>query len=186
MNDISHLHGGGIHRPLALSAAIWCLALPVGAGEREPDFSKVPGVVIDHSPASTRRYIGCPSIAVLPDGTYVATHSWFGPGTSNNRLAVFHSKDKGKTWHRLTQVEGQWWSTLFFHNGALYLLGVSGRYGDTVIRRSTDGGKTWTTPTDAKSGLLLGDGKYHCAPVPLAIHNGKLWRAMEDSRGPGG
>ena len=39
----------------------------------------VPGVVIDHIPASEQRYVGSPSLAVLPDGAYVASHDEFGP-----------------------------------------------------------------------------------------------------------
>ena len=37
--------------------------------EPATDHSRVPGVVIDHSPASRRQYIGSPSIAVLPGET---------------------------------------------------------------------------------------------------------------------
>ena len=145
-----------------------------------------PGVVIDRSPDPARVYIGSPSIAVLPGGDYVASHDFFGPGTTNSQTAVFGSKDRGKSWQRVATLDGQWWSTLFVHTGALYIIGPSKEYGYAVIRRSTDGGKTWTTPKDAESGLLMGDGKYHCAPVPLVVHNGRIWRAMEDAMGPGG
>jgi|GEM_PF-672994 len=47
-----------------------------------------PGVIIDTSPVPERIFIGSPSIAVLPNGSYVASHDWFGPGTSNNRSAA--------------------------------------------------------------------------------------------------
>ncbi|MEO6182360.1 MAG: exo-alpha-sialidase, partial [Verrucomicrobiota bacterium] len=36
------------------------------------------------------------------------------------------------------------------------------------------------------SGLLLSDGRYHCAPVPVILYNGRIWRAMEDAMGDGG
>jgi hypothetical protein len=32
--------------------------------------------------------------------------------------------------------------------------------------------------------LLLADGMYHCAPVPIVVHQGRLWRAMEEYTGP--
>lgn len=143
-------------------------------------------MVIDRSPDPARVYIGSPSLAVLPDSGYVASHDFFGPGTSNSQTAVFGSNDRGATWQRLATLDGQWWSTLFVHGGALYILGTSKVYGNAVIRRSTDGGRTWTQPKDADTGLLLADGHYHCAPVPAVVHQGRLWRAMEDARGPGG
>jgi hypothetical protein len=163
----------------------------IGAGKRlpmdaTPDHSQVPGVVISHSPASTRQYIGSPSIAVLLGGGYVASHDLFGPGSTRDGTRVYASSDRGCTWARVTEIEGQWWSTLFVHHGALYLMGTSREYGYAVIRRSVDGGRSWTTPQDRNSGLLLPDGKYHCAPVPVVLHNGRLWRAMEDAMGPGG
>jgi len=153
-----------------------------------PGFTKqVPGVVIKHSPAPSKIYLGSPSIAILPNGDYVVSHDYFGPraGARGFRSSVFGSKDKGKAWQHLTDIDGQYWSTLFFHNGSLYLMGTGGPYGHTVIRRSTDGGRSWTTPKDKESGLLLDDGKYHTAPVPVVVHNGRIWRAMEDAMGPG-
>lgn len=148
------------------------------------DGSAVPGVVIDHQPAGTGKYVGSPSIAVLPDGSYVASHDIFGPGSRYSRSRVFASRDGGKTWQHRCDVNGAFWNTLFVHRGSLYFMGASARYGNTVIRRSDDGGRTWTTPEDARSGLLLDDGQYHCAPQPVLVHAGRIWRAMEDSRGP--
>jgi len=157
---------------------------PPGAALR-PD-TRVPGVVIAHSPAATRQYIGSPSLAALPDGTYRASHDLFGPGSTLNRTRVFASSDRGLRWEMIAEIEGQWWSTLFLHRGSLYLLGTSRENGHAVIRRSTDTGKTWTTPADASSGLLLADGRYHCAPVSVVEHQGRVWRAMEDAMGPAG
>ncbi len=51
-----------------------------------------------------------------------------------------------------------------------------------VIHQSQDGGKTWSQPTGKDHGLLL-EGQYHCAPVPVVIHNGRIWRAVEDAAG---
>jgi hypothetical protein len=144
-----------------------------------------PSVIIDHIPAETKRYIGSPSIAVLSNGTYVASHDVFGKGNKGNMTFLFSSEDKGASWKPLAELTNQWWSTLFVHGTNLYIMGTTKGYGSTVIRRSSDGGKSWTEPTDKNSGLLLADGKYHCAPVPVVFHNGRLWRAMEDAMGPG-
>lgn len=168
-------------RSLACVAACAAFAFAPRAGGAPP-----PGVVVDHIAAETRQYIGSPGLAVLANGDYVASHDFFGPGSTRDRTVVFRSADKGATWAKQAEIVGQWWSTLFTHGGALYLMGTSREYGFCVIRRSADGGKTWTEPADANTGLLWGDGKYHCAPVPVVARKGRLWRAMEDAQGPGG
>ena len=169
---------------LSLSAVL--LACPLRGVESSAVPARPPGVIIDHLAAGTTCYVGSPSLAVLPNGRYVASHDVFGKGSKSNRTVVFESADKGESWKRLAEIEGQRWSTLFVHRDALYLMGTSRGLGFATIRRSTDGGKTWTEPVDTNSGLLLGDGKYHCAPVPVVVHNGRIWRAMEDAMGPGG
>ena len=148
--------------------------------------SQVPGVVIDHSPASSGIYIGSPSIAILPGGDYVASHDLFGPKSTEHTRAVtrvFRSADKGQTWKQVADIDGQFWSTLFVHRGELYILGTLAHYGNAVIRRSKDGGRTWTEPKDNSSGLLLA-GRYHCAPAPIVVYGGRLWRGMEDTTEP--
>jgi pimeloyl-ACP methyl ester carboxylesterase len=147
---------------------------------------RVPGVVIDHSPKSSGIYVGSPSIAILPNGDYVASHDQFGPKSTEHKRAVtrvFRSADKGQTWKPAADIDGQFWSTLFVHRGELYLLGTLAHYSNAVIRRSADGGRTWTEPKDANSGLLS-VGRYHCAPVPVVLHQGRLWRAMEETSNP--
>lgn len=136
-----------------------------------------PGVVIDYEPASTRRYIGSPSIEILPNGSYVASHDFFGPASNQDKSSTtrtFRSDDRGLTWRRTAEFQDQFWSNLFFHRGALYLLGTTYEYGRIVIRKSTDGGLTWSQPT-----YLTQDTGYHTAPVTILQHKGKLWRSFE-------
>jgi hypothetical protein len=161
--------------------AVCLLAVAAIASAAEP-----PGVVIDFSPAADKQYIGSPSIAVLPDGSYVASHDFFSPGNMGDRTHVFRSTDRGQTWSPAAQLTGQWWSGLFVHRGKLYLMGTSKAYGACVIRRSDDGGKNWTEPKDEMSGVILGEGKYHTSSMPVVVHRGRIWRAMEDGDGPGG
>jgi hypothetical protein len=149
---------------------------------RAAEHSVVPGVVIDHSPASSGIYIGSPSLAVLPNGDYVASHDEFGPKSAELSRAVsriFQSRDRGANWKIISTIDGAFWSTLFTHRGALYLIGPDKHHGNVSIRRSADGGASWTSPTNSTTGLLRGDGQYHCAPVPVIEHAGRLWRAME-------
>lgn len=156
------------------------LVLPVTAlAQVSPD---LPGTLVSYSPSASNKYVGSPGLARLPDGTLVASHDEFGSGSTMNSSAVtrvFRSTDNGLTWTPASVVNGAFWSSLFVQRGALYLMGVNRQYGDAVIRRSTDGGLTWTTPGSAATGLLAGGGQYHCAPMPVIEHDGRLWRAME-------
>jgi hypothetical protein len=149
---------------------------------QKPDFSRVPGIVVDHSPAASGIYIGSPSLAVLPDGSYLASHDEFGPKSREHELAtshVFRSQDSGLTWKKISTIEGAFWSSLFVHRGAVYLMGPDKHHGDVLIRRSMDRGLTWTTPVDGLTGRLTSDGQYHCAPMPVIEQGGRLWRPME-------
>jgi predicted neuraminidase len=154
---------------------------PWGTPSQDPRTAP-PGVVIDYSPACTGMYIGSPTIAVLPNGDYVAAHDFFGPKANSERCApsvVFRSSDRGQTWRKISSIQGAFWSLLFVNRGALYLLGTDREYGNMLIRRSDDGGVTWTTPTSRTTGLLRDTGEYHCAPTPVLEHNGRLWRGFE-------
>ena len=156
-------------------------AAHVVAAPEDDAFERPPGTIIATSPDFQTVYVGSPSIAVMPDGTYVASHDWFGTGIRPTRVVVYLSKDQGKTWKKQSELLHQHWSNLFVHNGALYILGTL--KGNWVIRRSDDGGLTWTEPKDSKSGLLL-EGRYHTAPCPMLIHNGRIWRAFEKMEKP--
>ncbi len=120
--------------------------------------------VVAHSPAQTRAYLGSPSIVRLPDGSLVVSHDFFGPGSPHDEYAreylthVYRSADEGAHWERIAETPGAFWSSLFLHRGALYLLGCTAEYGDIAIRRSEDGGRTWTTPSDERTGLLFPGG----------------------------
>ena len=150
--------------------------------EAKTNYHDVPGVVIDHSPASSGLYIGSPSLAVLTNGDYLASHDFFGPRSGefeSARTVVFRSVDRGRTWAQASEIQGAFWSTLFVHRGAVYLLGTDRHHGNAIIRRSLDSGSTWSSPANSSTGLLRSDGQYHCAPVPVLEHDGRLWRGME-------
>lgn len=145
-----------------------------------------------HQDPRTRTYLGSPSITRLPDGHLLASHDYFGPGCPRNHegeehlTSVYRSEDSGRTWRNITHISGQYWSSLFVHRGSAYILGTSAQYGSIVIRRSDDGGFTWTHPADETTGLLFRGGpfhdppNYHGAPVPVLVAKGRIWRAFED------
>jgi hypothetical protein len=114
----------------------------------------------------------------------VASHDYFGPASKEHEqasTAVFQSSNNGKSWKKVSLIKGQFWSNLFVHQGLLYLMGTWKHHGNLIIRRSADGGKTWTEPTSSKAGLLR-EGEYHTAPMPMLIHNNRIWRAIENAK----
>jgi len=149
---------------------LFLLLLPVSAAP--------PGVVVHHSPAASRLYIGSPSLCVLDDGSYLASHDYFGPASNEHQRAkgrLYRSTDHGLTWQHVTDFDGFFWQGLFVHRGAVYALGTDKHHGQAVIRRSIDSGKTWTDP------VVLAEGEWHTAPMPVIEHGGLLWRAIEDA-----
>ncbi|MHC4638553.1 MAG: sialidase family protein [Planctomycetota bacterium] len=145
----------------------------------KPDPGPVPGVAIDYLNPKSGNYAGSPSIAILPNGHYAASHDTYGKGSGTY---VFKSIDSGRTWTKAAEKLEQHWSSLFVHRGELYIIGPNRRNGSITIRRSTDGGETWTNPTDKSTGLLA-EGRFHCAPVPVVVHKGRIWRAFEVDEG---
>lgn len=162
-----------------LAAALILLGSMSEAGAQQ----KQPGIIVAHSRAETQVFLGSPSIAVLPSGDYVVSHDHFGDGAKEKRLMgvtdVYRSSDRGLTWRKVSRLRGQHWSNLFVHRENLYLLGT--HPGQIAIRRSMDGGISWTEPKDSKSGLLTKEKGYHTAPTPTVLHRGRLVRAFEKS-----
>lgn len=145
---------------------------------------KGPGVVVNHIAASTKTYIGSPSICILANGDYIASHDYFGSATTEHEqalTAVYKSTDRGKTWVKISEIHGQFWSNLFVHDKLLYIMGTWKHHGNLIIRRSLDGGVSWSEPTSNSTGLLL-EGEYHTAPMPMVIHDGRIWRAIENAQ----
>ncbi|MDR1788922.1 MAG: glycoside hydrolase [Opitutaceae bacterium] len=172
------------------SASAAVLPPPPGTHDSGP----VPGIIIDSSPDFATTYVGSPSIARLADGTLVASHDWFGKSPLNHLTVILTSTDNGKSWRKQAEFPF-FWGNLFVHNNTLYLLGMARPYpakstaneapfSHLAIRKSTDAGKTWTTPDSPKTGLLRTDAIYHTAPCPVVIHKGRVWRAIETIMSP--
>ncbi len=145
-----------------------------------------PGIVIDSSPASSGLYIGSPSIVILPNGHYLASHDFFGPKSSEfdaPTTVVSSSDDRGQSWRKTSTLKSLFWAGLFVHHDAVYILGTDRHHGRIVIRRSMDNGRTWTEPIDPAHGQLTSRADYHTAPTPVIEHAGHLWRAFEDASG---
>ncbi len=148
------------------------------------DFSLVPGSVIGYRAATTDQYLSSPSIAILPNGDYVASHDLFGSGfddETSGLTTVYRSTDSGDSWTKVSEVADMHFSSLFVHDNELYVLGSRQSGGDFLIRKSTDNGSTWTTPADPNSGLIL-PGSFGGTSHNPVVYNGRLW-AMTHAQG---
>jgi hypothetical protein len=68
--------------------SIVCFLLLIVSATSLGQSLKVPGVIVRHIPAKTGKYIGSPSICILPNGDYVASHDHFGPNSTEHERAV--------------------------------------------------------------------------------------------------
>ncbi len=126
------------------------------------------------------RSLCSPSLVRHPDGYLLASMDVFAGSRPQNLTLIFRSDDDGDTWHYVSELMPCFWGRMFIHNGALYMLSCSTEYGDLLIGRSDDGGKTFATPTV----LLRGAGRtdeagVHKNPQPPVIYNGRIWETLE-------
>lgn len=159
--------------------------VPAESATRLVRTGPVPGIVVnyihpdDYTYNTSGRSTASPSLVMLPDGTLLASHDVFWQGHGQNLTMVFASEDGGRTWRFRSQLHPCFWGKLFWHRGALYMLSTATEYGALLIRRSDDGGFTWSSPTEI---LPAGDhdsGGPHKAPVPVVEYRGRVWTAVE-------
>lgn len=116
-----------------------------------------PGKVINYIHPADKTYvrsgefIGSPCIIKMDNGSYIASHDIFShDNTGHSSLCQFFvSKNYGKTWNYLSEIEHCTWGTMFKHNGKLYILGTSeiaGGGGDIVLYVSDDEAQSWSGP----------------------------------------
>ena len=139
--------------------------------------AELPGTVVARIKKLRDGHITNPNIIICKDGSYLA-----GCTNANQKRGteLYRSTDRGATW--------QLWSqgfypinffTLFEWQDALYMMGTWTPGGSVIICKSTDGGRTFTFPEDEYSrGVLIAD-RSHSAPMPMVVHNGRIWRSME-------
>lgn len=133
----------------------------------------LPGVVVAHVPKSSGSYLGTPSVVILANGDYLASFDFFGPQCSSDKVHVYRSADKGKTWHFLTELADTFWGGLFVVDTDVYVLGVRGSDRNLSIRKSTDSGKSWTPHA------ILRAGRFHGSSTPVVFHNGKIYKGYD-------
>lgn len=134
----------------------------------------------DRAYAFSGQFLCSPSLLRHPDGYLLASMDVYKTNAPQNLTLVYCSDDEGKTWYYLTDLYPCFWGKMFIHRGELYMLAVSTEYGDLLIGRSEDGGKTWGMPTV----LLRGSGRrdvvgVHKNPQKILPYRGRLWTSLE-------
>lgn len=147
----------------------------------------VPGDVVvnylhpdDRAYSFSGNYLCSPSLVRHPDGYLLASMDVFHGGSPQDLTLIFRSDDDGKTWSYVSELFPCFWGRMFIHKGYLYMLSVSTEYGDLLIGRSEDGGKTFGLPTV----LLRGSSGFkqsgvHKNPQKLLSYRGRLWTTLE-------
>ena len=146
----------------------------------------VPGTVVhylhpqDPKYAFSGQHLCTPSLLRLPDGTLLASCDLFEGGAPQNLTLIFRSEDGGRTWRHLSELFPCFWGTLFFFRGAVWMLATSTEYGDILIGRSEDGGKTFCTPTvlGRGAGQRMNRG-WHKSGNPVCVSGGRLWASVD-------
>lgn len=127
------------------------------------------------------RALCSPSMVRLPDGGLLASMDVFSGEHPQNLTLIFRSDDDGKSWHYVSELMPCFWGKLFVHKGILYMLAVSTEYGDLLIGKSEDGGKTFSAPVSLLRGAngKKGYPGVHKNPQPVISYNGRIYNTLE-------
>lgn len=135
----------------------------------------------DQAYSFSGRYLCSPSLVRHPDGYLLASMDLFDGRDPQNLTLIFRSDDNGESWHYVSELMPCFWGKMFIHKGELYMLGCSTEYGDLLIGKSTDGGKTFTTPVVLLRGSNGKNGNtgVHKNPQNIMIYNGRIYETLE-------
>jgi len=127
------------------------------------------------------RYLCSPSIIRCPDGSLLASMDLFAGNYPQNLTLIYRSEDDGKSWKYQCELFPCFWGKLFWHRGDIYMLSVSTEYGDLLIGRSTDGGRSFSEPSVILrgGGGKNGEAGVHKNPQPVVEYGGRIWNTLE-------
>jgi hypothetical protein len=163
--------------------AILILYLSIAPLARGQDVNELGGVVINRLQIPTgvsqrKPFVGSPSIAVMEDGTYIASHDIFRLGTpsgtcerlSTNQTKVFRSTNKGRNWTFVSTINNISYATLFTNGRFVYILGVSGQC-CIIVQKSIDKGSSWG------AAHVIEKAPRGMTPSPPVLYNNRIWFA---------
>lgn len=122
-----------------------------------------------------------PCIIRHPDGYLLASMDVFQDKLPQNLTLIFRSDDDGATWKYVSELFPCFWGRMFVHKGEVYMLSCNTEYGDILIGKSSDGGKTFTEPTILfrGGGGKNGEPGCHKNPQPVVVFDGRIWNTAE-------
>jgi len=131
--------------------------------------------------AFSGKYLCSPSLLRHDEGYILASMDVYAGMYPQNLTLIFRSDDNGESWYYQNELFPCFWGKMFMHKGELYMLAVSTEYGDLLIGKSSDGGKTFCEPTVLLRG---GGGKnrepgVHKNPQPVVEFGGRIWNTLE-------
>lgn len=135
----------------------------------------------DECYAFSGRYLCSPSLVRHPDGFLLASMDLYEGSSPQNLTLIFRSDDEGETWHYVSELFPCFWGKLFIHGGELYMLACSTEYGDLLIGKSVDGGKTFSAPVCLLrgSGGKNGNNGVHRNPQNIITVGNRLYSSLE-------
>ncbi|MFD0717247.1 sialidase family protein [Paenibacillus sp. GCM10027626] len=134
----------------------------------------------DECYAYSGRSLCSPSIVKLPSGALLASMDVFALQAPQNLTLIYRSDDNGEHWHFVTELFPCFWGKLFYHRDALYMLATATEYGDLLIGKSADEGKTWSAPVTIMTGAGSWGGRGpHKAPMPVTQLENRLYTAID-------
>jgi hypothetical protein len=135
----------------------------------------------DEAYAFSGHYLCSPSLVRHPEGFLLASMDVFAANHPQNLTLIFRSDDDGATWHYVSELMPCFWGKLFIHKGELYMLSCSTEYGDLLIGKSTDGGKSFSAPVTLLRGAngKNGSNGVHKNPQNIVYYNGRIYETLE-------
>lgn len=135
----------------------------------------------DDAYAFSGKCLCSPSLVRHPDGYLLASMDVFAVNYPQNLTLIYRSDDDGQTWHYVSELMPCFWGKLFIHKGELYMLSCSTEYGDLLIGKSTDGGKSFSTPVTLLRGSngKNGNDGVHKNPQNIMKYNGRIYETLE-------